>query len=112
MAIVFLSFLSGIGRLTQLPSALLIYAAIILIPCSIFMFAVALKASEYKPLVWIIVLGNLAWLLASLFLLVSDLVAPTMLGSTFIVIQALAVAGLTGAEIYGLRQQSRLAYAS
>jgi hypothetical protein len=51
-----------------------------------------------------IVAINALWVAASLGLLVSGVVAPTLLGYAFVIAQALAVALLAGLQFAGLRR--------
>ena len=103
MAVLLLLFGNATAAMTHIPKVLLFYAAIILIPCALFMLVVALKASEFKPAVWFIVVGNVAWFVASVLMLISGLISPNALGFAFVLIQAAAVAGLTICEFLALR---------
>ncbi|WP_431267624.1 hypothetical protein [Dankookia sp. P2] len=60
-------------------------------------------------LFWVVILGNALWALDSLLLLVSGWVAPTALGGSFVVAQALVVALLAELEYTGLRRSAPLA---
>ena len=52
-------------------------------------------AAHSAPAVWFIAGGNLAWIMASLWLLVGGAFAPNALGGAFVAAQAAVVAGLT-----------------
>lgn len=81
-----------------LPASLLFYAGVILFPCAALM---AITGRQNKPntgLVWLIIVGNLGWVVASIGLLMLPSFAPTMLGYAFVILQAVAVCGLAAFE--------------
>lgn len=84
--------------LTGLPAALLTYAGLSLIPIAAVMLLIALRPALQPAGAWLVIAGNVAWVIASIALLLSGWVAPTALGVTFVVVQALAVAGLAKLE--------------
>jgi hypothetical protein len=86
------------GALTQLPPALLLYAGLSLFPIAAFIATVAARAAHSLAAVGAVVAGNLGWVLASAWLLVAQLVSPTLLGEFFIIAQALVVLALTACE--------------
>lgn len=81
-----------LAALTGLPAPLLLYAGISLLPIALFMAVAAWRPHTFA--VRLIILGNAAWVAASLALLVSGWVAPNGLGIAFVMVQALAVAAL------------------
>ena len=56
--------------------------------------------------VWVAISGNVAWVAASLLLLLllSGSISPNAFGKTFVIAQALAVAALADLEYVGLRR--------
>ncbi len=76
----------------QLPAALLFYAGLSLFPVAVFMTIVALRDPVQPTAAWLIISGNVLWVVASFGLLVSGWVAPNYLGAGFIIVQALVVA--------------------
>lgn len=92
----------------QLPPALLFFAGLVLLPIAAFMAFVGKFATHSAPAVWFIVGGNLAWIMASLWLLVGGAFAPNALGVAFVAAQAAVVAGLTLQEIRGALALRRL----
>ncbi|HEY0838753.1 MAG TPA: hypothetical protein VGD74_01070 [Vulgatibacter sp.] len=86
----------------QVPEALLFYAGVSLFPIAAFMAIVGKRAAATASMVGIVVAGNLLWVAASLWLLVSGSIAPNTLGTAFIALQAAAVAGLTALEVRGI----------
>lgn len=83
------SFVAG---LTAIPAPLLTWAGLILFPVAALMAYAGLQASPPRPLVWLIILGNIGWVAASLA--VFAFIGPNALGHVFIVAQAAAVAVL------------------
>lgn len=79
-----------LAALTGLPAALLVAAGLSLLPIALFMALVAWR--PHPAAVRLVVLGNAAWVAASLLLVVpTGWVAPTALGIAFVLAQALAV---------------------
>lgn len=91
-----------IARLTDIPPGLLLYAGLILLPIAAFIAIVAARPAP--SLVWLVILGNLGWVAASVLLLVSGWIAPNGLGYAFIAVQAIAVAIISKLEHGALRQ--------
>lgn len=86
-----------------LPTALLTGAGVALIPIGLFMAFVATRAAPPAILVWLIVLGNVAWVAKSLGVI---LLFPTItaLGTAFVVAQAGWVMLMAALEYSGLRR--------
>ncbi len=93
-----------VAQITALPPALLTYAGASLFPIALFMAVVATRATIHVPAVWLIILGNVAWTVASVALLVGGFVAPTAFGVVFLLGQAAAVAGLSALEYVGVQR--------
>jgi len=96
-----LSLGSGpLSTLLGLPAALLFYAGLSLFPIAAFMLWTSL--ARPAPAVWIVILGNAGWVLASVVVLFGF--SPTVLGYVFVIVQAAAVALLAELEYAGLRK--------
>lgn len=80
-----------IAGLTGLPALLLFYAGIALLPIGVFIAATAAWWSDAALPVWLIVLGNVGWVLASLAIL-AEVPSVTSLGFAFVLAQAAVVA--------------------
>lgn len=93
-----------------LPLALLREVGLLLIPYAALLIYLATRAATPRLPAQLIVAGNVLWVVGSVALLVSGLVAPTALGTAFVVAQALIVAILVELQVMGLRRQ-RLAAA-
>lgn len=87
-----------LADLMALPTALLHYAGIVLIPIAAFMAVVALWVAHSRPAVWLIIAGNGLWVVGSALVLAGPWVAPNLLGYAFIGAQALVVALLMTLE--------------
>ncbi len=83
-----------------LPKNFILVAGFLLFPCAALMWLTSRAGSQTnppKPLVWVVVLGNAGWVIASLLSLEIWL-EPNALGMAFIALQALAVLVLAGLE--------------
>ena len=87
-----------------LPVALLREAGIALIPFAALLLWLARRPDPPRRAVWGIVIANALWVVASVALLPSRLVAPTALGEAFVLAQAGAVAVLAWLEYGALRR--------
>jgi hypothetical protein len=95
-----------LAGLTHLPAGLLTCAGFSLFPVAAFMAVVAMRPGTWPLGVWLVIFGNIGWVIGSLFLLVPGTIAPNGLGYAFLIIQAAAVVVLTELEIMGVRRAS------
>jgi hypothetical protein len=86
-----------------LSPTLLMAAGLILIPCGLFMSWVATRKVTSSLFVWIVILGNFAWVAKSL-VVAFVLAGITALGIAFVLAQAAAVLVLAILERVGLRR--------
>jgi len=86
-----------------LPPALLAVAGIALIPIGLFMAFVATRRIVAPILVWLIVIGNIAWVAKSIAV-VAVIPTITALGTAFVAAQAAFVALMAWLEYAGLRR--------
>ena len=100
-----------LGKITGLPPALLMIAGLVLLAVAAVMAWLARRHSAPAPTVWLVLGGNAGWVAASVALLVSGWVQPTLVGELFIIVQALGVVGLTGLEYLGYRRSTPAAFA-
>lgn len=84
--------------LTGLPASLLVWAGILLLPIAAFMAVSARLAPIPRWAANVVIFGNVAWVLASLALPLTGLVAPNALGWILLFGQAGFVAVLAIAE--------------
>ena len=102
-----LMMIAGAGLvegLLGLPAALLRGAGLVLLPYVAFVIYTGTRETISRPAVWAIVVANVLWAAASAFLLVSGWVAPTALGTAFVIAQAVVVALLGELQYMGLRR--------
>lgn len=102
-----LLMIAGAGLLEGLlglPAALLRGAGLVLVPYVAFVVYAGTREAIPRPAVWTIVVANVLWAVASGLLLVSGLVAPTVLGYVFVTGQAVVVALLGELQYMGLRR--------
>lgn len=95
-----------LAPLLGLPQDLLFRAGLSLIPFVALVLYVATRQRPAEGAVWVVIALNVIWVAGSVLLLVSDVVAPTMLGYAFVIAQALAVLMLADLEYFGLRNAS------
>ena len=91
------------------PASLLRYAGLSLIPFVAFVGYLATRARLSRGSVWAVIAANVAWVAASILLLVSGRIEPTLLGYVFVLGQAAAVAGIAEAQYVGLRRSAAAA---
>lgn len=107
-ASVVMTFGAGpLAPLTGLPEQLLTFAGIALFPIALLFGTMALMASIPQALLWLAVIGNAAWVAASLA--VMALFPATPFGYVFVGAQAGVVLVLTLLEARALRTANRTA---
>jgi len=87
-----------------LPVGLLRGAGLILIPFVILVAWAAARQQAPAGVVWTIIAMNGAWVIASVALLLSGLVAPTVWGIAFVIAQAVIVGAFAELQIIGMRK--------
>jgi len=97
-----------LSGLLNLPQQLLFWAGLVLLPYAVFVGWLGSRSAIPAALVWAVIILNAVWVIDSMLLLLSGWVQPTGLGTTFIVVQAVAVAVFAELQIIGLRRASRI----
>lgn len=92
-------FLSG---LLALPEPLMRYAGLFLLPYAAIVWWVGSRAEISRANVRLIVAANFAWSAASMVLLASGAISPSLLGSLFVTGQAVVVAAFAILQVMGL----------
>ena len=92
--------------LLGLPATLLQTAGFALLPIALFIAYAGSRPQLSRRMVWMVIAGNVLWVLGSVGLLVSGWVAPTLSGQGFIVVQAVVVAVLAELEYFGTRRSA------
>jgi hypothetical protein len=101
MGLLLLLLAGPVAGLTAIPAQLLFWAGAVLIPIAAYMTIVARAATGNSLAVWLVIVGNLGWVAASLVLFA--LIAPNGLGVLLIAGQALVVALLAWLEVRAWR---------
>ncbi len=107
-----LLLIAGAGLLDGLlglPVALMREAGLILIPYVAFVAWAGTRERVPRGAVWAIIVANALWAVGSAGLLVSGLVAPTLLGYAFVLAQGVVVALLGELQYAGLKRQDAVA---
>jgi hypothetical protein len=105
-----LLLIAGAGLLEGLlglPVALMRGAGLVLMPYVAFVVWAGTRETIPAGAVWAIIVANAAWAIASVFLLVGTL-TPTLLGTMFIIGQALVVALLGELQYVALKRGQTL----
>jgi hypothetical protein len=101
-----LVMLSGAGILHEwfeVPAALIRYAGLALLPFAAMVLYFSRSHRLSSRRVWTVIVMNLAWVAASVLLLLSGWIDPNVIGVTFVLAQALAVAVLAEFQYATLR---------
>ena len=93
-----------LSSMLGLPRILLLEAGIVLLPFALFVAWTATRSEPEGP-ARLVVAANVAWVIGSVALLAGPWVRPTALGVTFVLIQAVAVAGIALLQAAGTRRQ-------
>jgi hypothetical protein len=91
-----------------LPVVLMREAGLILVVYVAFVVFVATRAQISTGSVWIVIVCNALWTVASIAILETGKVAPTTLGMVFVIGQALAVLALGALQFIALRRPQAL----
>ena len=97
-------FISG---LTALPSSLLFWAGVILLPWTALLAYFSRHSTMSRIVMIDIVAVNALWVVASIGILVAGLVTPNMLGVAFVIAQAAAVLLFTVLQMGVLRSSAQ-----
>lgn len=92
--------------LLNLPVPLMTYAGIFCVAWAVTLGLASVRKQLSRSFVWTIIWANAFWTLGSIALLVSGYVAPTLLGYTFVIAQALAVGVFAELQYVGLTKRA------
>ncbi|WP_265515645.1 hypothetical protein [Nitratireductor luteus] len=92
-----------LSSLLALPSGLLFWSGLVLVPFVAMLVAVARRPSAPRLVLIDIVGVNVLWVIASFAIMAVGIIQPNMLGVFFITVQALAVALFAALQAAGLR---------
>lgn len=95
---------SALDATLGLPTALLFYAGLALLPYAALVAFLGSRASLPRWAVWAVIVGNAAWAAESVLLVLSSWVDPTGLGYVFVLAQAAVVALFAELQFIGLKR--------
>lgn len=107
MALLLAAGAGFLGPFLGLPVSLLFWAGVVLIPWTALLLMLARRTQASRLLFYDVVVINALWVAASLGIVVGGFVEPNLLGTAFVVAQALAVAGFAILQLAGLRRQQQ-----
>lgn len=102
-ALLLLTASQPLSALLELPQPLMVWAGAILAVWTAVLLAIARRTDAPRLIVVDVIALNTLWVAASFGLLASGAVSPNLLGTAFVAVQALAVAGLTAIQAMALR---------
>jgi hypothetical protein len=111
MAILLTLGAGALAPILNLPEALFRETGIFLIAYAALVGWLGTRMTLPKAMVWLIVVGNAVWTLASVALLFSGTVTPNLLGELFVAMQAIAVGAFAELQYIGLRRSNSAATA-
>lgn len=97
---------SAFSALFNLPEALLRETGLFLIAYAALVGWLASRASVAKALVLLVVVGNAAWTVGSIALLLSGAVSPNIAGELMVVAQAIATGVFAELQYVGLKKSA------
>lgn len=98
-----------LGHWTNLPSPLLTWAGILLLPIALFMAFSARLTPVPGWAAGVVIIGNIGWTLCSLVLPMAGIVSPNLIGWIFLIGQAGFVALMAFAEFRASRTAAAFA---
>jgi len=104
MAALHLAMPDALGGWLGLPAGLLGASGALVLPFVLLAAALAMQSPPHRLALGLLVLGNMAWVVASLWLLLAGPLALTGLGQAYIGVQALAVLVLAELQWMGGRR--------
>jgi hypothetical protein len=107
VALLQLALTGPLVDLLHLPSSLLLGTGTFLVAYGALLVVVARSARVWTPLMWIVVVGNMAWALACIGLILGATAKPSSLGVAFVGVQAVAVLIFASLEYKGLVESVR-----
>ncbi len=90
--------------LLNVPATVMRSAGVMLLPFAAMVFFFSRQEQLTRSRVWVVIALNVAWVAASVLVLVSGWIQPSTLGLAFVLFQAVVVAGLAELQFTGLRR--------
>ena len=88
----------------QIPTALLFYAGLSLLPWAAFVYYLSAQAQVTRAAVWTVIGVNALWAVDSIVLLLTGWISPSALGYAFVLSQAALVAAFCELQFVGLKK--------
>ncbi len=104
LAALHLALTEPLAQWLGLPAGLVSASGIALIGYAVLAIAIASQRSTPRGLLWLLIVGNAAWVLGSLALLLSSAIAPTVWGQAYLVVHVLSVGMLAELQWFGVRR--------
>ena len=102
----------AVTGLLDLPETLLHGTGLFMAGYVLMLLGLAASRNLWRPLVWFVVVGNVLWALASIDIVVLDLVQPSTLGTLYVVAQAVGTLVLAGLQYLGMKKSPQAAVPS
>ena len=99
-------FTDSMVALFSLPRTLIAYSGEFLLAYGVLVAWLSTRMPLPRPLVWLLIAGNLAWAAACMVLFFGGGVRLSALGMTYVAVQALTVVVLAELPYFGLRRQA------
>ena len=99
-------FTDSMVALLNLPRTLIAYSGEFLLAYGVLVAWLSTRMPLPRPLVWLLIAGNLAWAAACMVLFFGGGVRLSALGMTYVAVQALTVVVLAELPYFGLRRQA------
>jgi hypothetical protein len=100
-----------LGGAFELPSGLIRYVGLVLLPFAAGVWYLSGRREVNVSAVRAVIAANIAWVGASALVLLTGWIDPNALGTAFVILQALVVAGLAELQYAGLRRSGNPAAA-
>lgn len=101
-----LGFAGRLADLLHVPSTLLLGTGAFLVAYVVMLLLLARSARVWPALLWLVILGNVAWAVGCIGLVFTVQVNPSALGMAFLGVQAVTVLIFAVLEYMGLSQSS------
>ncbi|MEV3984036.1 hypothetical protein [Nonomuraea sp. NPDC049758] len=102
--LVFLAVAAIFGSMFGLPAALLVPAGVFLVAYAASLLLLAARPVVNRAAVVAVMVVNVAWVIASVETLIAGWFPLTGLGTAYVIVQAVVVAGFTGLQFAGLHR--------
>ena len=111
LAALHLALTDTLAQWLGLPAGLVSASGLALIAYALLAGVIASQRSTPRGLLWVLIAGNAAWAFASLALLLSSAVAPTVWGQAYLVVHVVSVGLLAELQWFGMRRLPSMAVA-